>query len=193
MTVIHIEAVCLCFFLLLLFGNLTLICKARLLGEKAPMLLGIAPMIVQSDSMYPEICSGDLVFIKKAGIDEITEGDVVSFYDPMWDGSGIVTHRVETVITAEGVRTLQTKGDANDSADLLPVTEDRLIGVLAFRLKGLVRIALLFQSTSAIIVVTAVSLSLVLWAVFAHGHSRKPRGTAQIKRGRTQHDKKETV
>ena len=193
MTVIHIEAVCLCFFLLILLGNLTLICKARLRGEKAPMLFGIAPMIVQSDSMYPELCSGDLVFIKKAEIGEISEGEVVSFYDPTWEGSGIVTHRVEAVIITDGVRTLRTKGDSNDSADLLPVTEDRLIGVLAFRLKGLGRIALLLQSAPAVIVVTAVSVIFVLWAVFARGHSRKPRRTAQIKRGRIQHDKKETI
>lgn len=92
----------------------------------APRLLARAldtahPMAaVTSESMYPTLKRGDLVFIR--GVDkpeDLNVGDIIAFEDP----SGFAIHRI---VELEG-SLITTKGDANQDADQ-PIVFDDVIG-----------------------------------------------------------------
>lgn len=74
---------------------------------------------ITSNSMWPELRRGDLVFITAAGRDEIEPGSVVVYNQ----GATFIIHRV--VETRD--KTVVTKGDANVSTDR-PVPYEKIVG-----------------------------------------------------------------
>lgn len=85
---------------------------------------------VVTGSMEPELPVGTLLVCTKTDIDDIQEGDIICFRsrDPAIAGK-IITHRVITVAQdSYGQRMLETKGDANLSADGEFVWASNLIG-----------------------------------------------------------------
>ena len=133
--------------------NCTLIIKSYTNKDQVPSISGIFPMIILTDSMYPEFESGDLIICNTAEPEEIKIGDVICFYDPEGNGTATVTHRVQEVITDdEGNLAWITKGDANNTEDLPTVPAKNLIGVYKTRLKGLGNVAMFMQTTQGLII-----------------------------------------
>lgn len=133
--------------------NCTLIIKSYTNKDQVPSISGIFPMIILTDSMYPEFESGDLIICNTAEPEEIKVGDVICFYDPEGNGTATVTHRVQEVITDdEGNLAWITKGDANNTEDLPTVPAKNLIGVYKTRLKGLGNVAMFMQTTQGLII-----------------------------------------
>lgn len=91
-----------------------------------PRLFGYQIYTVISGSMEPEIPLGSLVYVKSVDPETVAEGDVIAYYGST-DGS-IITHRV--VYNQTVVKSFVTKGDANDTEDMVPVEYERLIGVV---------------------------------------------------------------
>ena len=58
--------------------NVTLIAKSYINSEKVPSIGGILPLIVLTDSMYPEIHSGDLIICHTEDAENVKEGDIIS-------------------------------------------------------------------------------------------------------------------
>lgn len=103
---------------------------------------GHEPFIVQSASMEPVIHTGSLVFIDRND-KEVEAGDIITFTiganEQIETGNGIykqaeagktVTHRL---IWIDG-DDLYTKGDANNTADLIPVQKSRVVGTYMFQI-----------------------------------------------------------
>ena len=133
--------------------NCTLIIKSYTNKDQVPSISGIFPMIILTDSMYPEFESGDLIICNTAEPEEIKVGDVICFYDPAGNGTATVTHRVQEVVTDdEGNLAWITKGDANNTEDLPTVPAKNLIGVYKTRLKGLGNVAMFMQTTQGLII-----------------------------------------
>ena len=133
--------------------NCTLIIKSYTNKDQVPSISGIFPMIILTDSMYPEFESGDLIICNTAEPEEIKVGDVICFYDPEGNGTATVTHRVQEAITDdEGNLAWITKGDANNTEDLPTVPAKNLIGVYKTRLKGLGNVAMFMQTTQGLII-----------------------------------------
>ena len=133
--------------------NCTLIIKSYTNKDQVPSISGIFPMIILTDSMYPEFESGDLIICNTAEPEEIKVGDVICFYDPEGNGTATVTHRVQEVVTDdEGNLAWITKGDANNTEDLPTVPAKNLIGVYNTRLKGLGNVAMFMQTTQGLII-----------------------------------------
>ncbi len=133
--------------------NCTLIIKSYTNKDQVPSISGIFPMIILTDSMYPEFESGDLIICNTAEPEEIKVGDVICFYDPEGNGTATVTHRVQEVVTDdEGNLAWITKGDANNTEDLPTVPAKNLIGVYKTRLKGLGNVAMFMQTTQGLII-----------------------------------------
>lgn len=79
----------LCVILLpVLIINITLIIRSLVHQDEVPSVGGIFPLIVLTDSMYPEIQSGDLIICRTEEPENI--GDVIAFFDPAGNGSSIV-------------------------------------------------------------------------------------------------------
>ena len=91
---------------------------------------GFSLFRVVTGSMEPELPVGSLLLCKKTPISEIEEGDIVCFVSRSPEMMGkVITHRVITIYDDQaGGILLETKGDANLSADGELVTANNLIG-----------------------------------------------------------------
>ena len=135
----------------ILIINLTLIAKSYINKDEVPSLAGVFPMIVLTDSMYPEIAAGDLIICNTTEAEDIIEGDVISFFDPMGSGTAVVTHRVLEVIDEDGELSFRTKGDNNNAEDQVLVPADNLVGIYRSRIPGLGNVAMFMQTTPGLI------------------------------------------
>lgn len=142
----------LCIILLpILIINLTLIAKSYINEDEVPSLGGVFPMIVLTDSMYPEISAGDLIICNTLEPQEVRVDDVISFFDPMGSGTSVVTHRVLEVIEEDGQLSYRTKGDNNNAEDQVLVPEKNLVGIYRSRIPGLGNVAMFMQTTPGLI------------------------------------------
>ena len=145
----------------ILIFNLTLIVKSLVKPEEVPDAAGFMPLIVLTDSMYPDIKSGDLIICKTIDAEEVRTGDVISFFDPAGSGTSIVTHRVVEVKNDGGL-SFTTKGDANNVADEMPVPAEKLVGVYKTRIPGAGNIAMFMQTTPGLLVCVLLPLVLLV-------------------------------
>ena len=161
--VLTIIGIILCLILLpILIINVTLIAKSYIHADEVPSVGGKFPMIVLTDSMYPMIESGDLIICNTAEAEEIAEGDVISFYDPMGNGVSVVTHRVLEIVNENGEVSFRTKGDNNNAEDQALVPADSLIGIYQTRIPKVGHVAMFMQTTTGLIVCVVLPIVLLV-------------------------------
>lgn len=136
----------------ILIINITLIVRSYLQPDKVPDVAGVLPLIVLTDSMYPEIQSGDLIICRTTEPEKVKEGDVIAFFDPAGSGTSVVTHRVVEVLHTESGLSWRTRGDANNVEDTAPVPAANLVGVYRTRVPGAGNVAMFMQTTQGLIV-----------------------------------------
>jgi len=146
----------------ILIINLTFIYKSYADANQVPKISGYCPLIVLSDSMYPEIQSGDLIICQNVKVEDIKIGDIISFFDPNGNSTSIVTHRVIDIINENGITRFQTKGDANNTKDNFFVVGEDIVGIYQMRISGAGNVAMFMQSTSGLITCVVVPLLLLL-------------------------------
>ncbi|MEL7974888.1 signal peptidase I [Isoptericola sp. F-RaC21] len=113
---------------------------ALLLVVVVPRLGGATPYGVATGSMRPAFDVGTLVVVRPVDVTEITTGQVVTYQLRSGDPT-VVTHRVVGLgSTADGERTLVTRGDANEVADPRPVRAVQVRGVLWYAVPQLGRV-----------------------------------------------------
>lgn len=145
----------------MLIINCTLIIKSFVNEDEVPDFAGVVPLIVLTDSMFPDIKSGDLIFTKTADADEVKVGDTISFTDPAGNGTSIVTHQVIEIYEEDGVTYFRTKGINNNTEDRLSVPESKLIGIYTgIRLAGAGNVALFMQTLPGLIICVVVPILL---------------------------------
>ncbi|SER95779.1 signal peptidase I [Lachnobacterium bovis] len=91
-----------------------------------PKALGYEEFAVLSGSMRPKLEVGTLVYTKEEKMENLKEGDIISFRIAE---DTVVTHRINKV-NDDG--TFITKGDANNIADGSKVMKQNIIGKYAF-------------------------------------------------------------
>ena len=146
----------------ILIINVTLIVKSYTNEDDVPSIGGYFPLIVLTDSMYPEIKSGDLILCNKVEAQDIADGDVISFYDPMGNGTSVVTHRVLEIVNENGEISFRTKGDNNNAEDQMPVPAESLIGIYQSRIPVVGNIAMFMQTTTGLIVCVVLPIVLLV-------------------------------
>ncbi len=142
--------------------NLTLIIKSYTNTEDVPDIGGYMPMIVLTDSMYPEIESGDLIICHTIAAEDVKVDDVITFFDPAGNGTSIVTHRVIEIIEEDGTIKFRTKGDFNNTEDKVLVEAEDLVGIYQSRIAGAGKIAMFMQSTAGLIVCVVLPIILII-------------------------------
>ncbi|MBQ9784660.1 MAG: signal peptidase I [Clostridia bacterium] len=162
--ILTIVGIVLCVILVpILIINCTLIVKSFINKDEVPNFGGVMPLIVLTDSMYPDIKSGDMIFCRTVEADDVKKGDVISFFDPAGDGNAVVTHKVIEIIERDGERYFRTKGINNNTADDMLVSEDDLVGrYTGVRLAGAGNVALFMQTVPGLIVCVFVPLLLLI-------------------------------
>ena len=127
---------------LLLFMISVIICNLYFLVEKLvykenhPSIFGYSIAVVVSGSMADAINIDDLVVIHQD--DHYDMGDIITYES----GKSLVTHRIVGK-TTEG---FQTRGDANNIADINPVKEDQILGKVVKVVPGVGKVLYFFQS-----------------------------------------------
>ena len=175
--ILFIIGTILCIILLpILIINLTLIVKSYTNADEVPSVGGYFPMIVLTDSMDPEIQSGDLIFCHTVEAEAVQVGDIISFYDPMGNGSTVVTHRVMEIKDEGTGRSFITKGDNNNTEDQMPVQAEDVIGLYKRRIAGAGNIAMFMQTTPGLIVCVILPILLLIgWDVLRRKKYEKAR------------------
>ena len=145
----------------ILIVNCTLIIKSFINKDEVPSFGGVLPLIVLTDSMYPDIKSGDLIICKEIDPEEIEVGDVISFYDPAGNGTAVVTHKVIDILEEDGKRSFRTKGINNNTEDKLPVSADKVIAEYSgIRIPAAGNVAIFMQTTAGLIICVVVPIVL---------------------------------
>jgi signal peptidase len=147
-------------FAIILLFNTVLIVQSVIDENKVPDVFGYFPLVVLSDSMNPTLQSGDLAVYQKKTADNVSEGDVVAFYDPDGSGETIVTHRI--VQKEDGESGFRTKGDANNTEDTSLVPDENVVGVFKFRIPKLGNAVLFLQTTKGMLVCIVIPLFLIM-------------------------------
>ncbi len=161
--VMTIVGIILCIILVpILIVNITLIIRSHTNPGKVPNFGSVVPLIVLTDSMYPNIQSGDLIICNTLEAEEVNEGDVIAFFDPAGNGSSVVTHRVIEVTEENGVIAWRTQGDANNTPDSSLVPADNLVGRYKLRIAGAGNVAMFMQTTQGLIVCVVLPIILLV-------------------------------
>jgi len=170
--------------------NMTLVIKSYVNKDEVPTVFGMAPMVVQSNSMYPLIEVDDLIITKKISADKIVAGTqdaeipgTVVAYLLRKDGKEvIITHRVVEITAAEdGARQFVTQGDANNTPDDAKVREGQVVGGYFLRIKGAGRIAMFMKEPIGMVLFVGLPLGLfVLYDAIRRAlYSKKQRKMEQ--------------
>ena len=144
----------------ILVVNVTLIVKSFVNEDEVPGIGGYSPLFVLTDSMYPEIESGDLIICKAIDPAEIKVGDVISFFDPEGNGTSVVTHKVIEILNKDGALSFRTQGTNNNTPDALPVPAENLVGIYQFRVPGSGSVAMFLQTTPGLLVCIVLPIGL---------------------------------
>ena len=153
-------SVILCIILIL---NITLIVKSYTNKDEVPSIGGFTPMVVLTESMKPNINSGDLVITTKEEPKNIKVGDIITFFDPAGDGTSTTTHRVVEIKTEDGILMFYTKGDANNANDRLPVEQDAIIGKYHSKIPYVGNITMFLSTSNGLIVCVVIPMLLLFF------------------------------
>jgi signal peptidase len=121
-----------------------------------------ASYVVLTASMTPAIAPGDVVIVDSVPARDIAVGDVIVFEQQAGDAIPI-THRVIGVErSADTPPAFQTKGDANEDADLAAVTPDRLIGRVVFSIPLIGHVVQFVGTPAGFVALVVVPLGLLV-------------------------------
>lgn len=129
-----------------------------------PRLMGYQIYSVVTGSMEPEIPVGSMVYVKSVNPKELKEKDVVAFYGGR-DTNAIITHRV--VKNNEISGQITTKGDANKTEDMNPVSYSDVIGIVEHTIPKAGALAQAFTSTEGKIAAAGMVGGAVVFHVIA--------------------------
>ena len=163
--VLTIVGIVMCVILVpMLILNITLLAKGFFNKDEVPSFAGVMPLIVLTDSMYPQIESGDLIICKTIEAEDVEVGDVISFFDPAGNGTSVVTHQVLEIVAGEdGSLSFRTKGINNNTEDkkLVPA-ENVFAEYTGVRIAGGGDVALFMQSSTGLLVCVILPIILLV-------------------------------
>ena len=115
--------------------------------EENTHILGIYMFNIVSESMEPTFYKDDLVVVKKCKLEELHEGDIITFKQD----DRIISHRIVKITKEKRERKLITKGDNNDIPDKDMVEIQNVYGKVLFSIKELGKIVHYIQNVRGFI------------------------------------------
>lgn len=123
-------------------------------------LAGFTPMIVETDSMAPTFSAGDLILIRKTDPASLKEGDIITFHTIIENQYALNTHRIDSIIEQNGMRSYITKGDNNDIPDTHVIADGDIVGTYVGKVSGLGKVMKFLSSSVGFLVVIVLPLLL---------------------------------
>ena len=131
------------------------------LGRVLP-LTGRTTLVVAGGSMEPAISLGSAIVVEPVDPDALAVGDVVSLRSGL--GRAIFTHRIIRVVVHDGTTWVETKGDANATADPSLTPASQIIGRASVTIPNAGYLIALISSLHGIVFVISLGLVLLLGA-----------------------------
>lgn len=126
-------------------------------GNGVPSIFGIRIFSIQTESMYPTLLPGDLIFdtgVKDPG--ELRNGDIITYWTVINGERVLNTHRIHEIYDGGGYLIFSTKGDNNTIADPLTVHESEIVGQYKFRLGGIGKVFDYLQTSTGFLIVIVI-------------------------------------
>ena len=130
-------------------------------GNGVPSVFGIRIFSIQTDSMYPTLLPGDLIFdtgVKDPG--ELRQGDIVTYWTIINGERVLNTHTIHEIYDGGGYLIFETKGDNNTAVDALTVHESEIVGKYSFRVSGLGKVFDYLQTSTGFLIVVVIPVFL---------------------------------
>lgn len=128
-----------------------------IISSNSSIFAGYQSYLVQSGSMEPAIMTGDIVIIHKQN--EYIKNDVVTFKDK--EGR-TVTHRIIKIDQTDGNQILSTKGDANRSEDSDTISQEQIVGKVAFVIPKIGYLVAFSKSLPGLIIMVLIPAGLFI-------------------------------
>lgn len=131
-------------------------------GNGVPNIFGVRILSIQTESMYPTLKPGDMIFdaaVKDTSALEV--GDIITYWTVI-DGERVLnTHRISEIYDGGGYLIFETKGDNNTVADSLTVHESEIIGQWkGAKIGGLGKVFDYLQTSTGFLVVVVIPVAL---------------------------------
>ena len=130
-------------------------------GNGVPSILGVRMFSIQTESMYPTLLPGDLIFdtaVKDTS--ELRPGDIITYWTVINGERVLNTHRIEQIYDGGGYLIFSTKGDNNTTADPLTVHESEIVGKYSFRVESLGKFFDYLQTSTGFLIVVVIPVFL---------------------------------
>lgn len=131
-------------------------------GNGVPSIFGLRVMSIQTESMYPTMKPGDLIFdtaVKDTS--ELKIGDIITYWTVI-DGERVLnTHRITEIYDGGGYLIFQTKGDNNTIEDSLTVHESEIVGQYnGMKIAGLGKLFDYLQTSTGFLIVVVIPVAI---------------------------------
>ena len=131
-------------------------------GNGVPSVFGIRMFSIQTESMYPVLMPGDLIF--DVAVDdpgELRQGDIITYWTVINGERVLNTHTIYGIYDGDGFLIFETKGEKNTAVDALTVHESEIVGKYSgVRVPGLGKVFDYLQSPTGFLVVIVVPVFL---------------------------------
>ena len=129
--------------------------------QSVSRILGYTPMTVESNSMKPTFCKGDLIFIKKCDTSKLKEGDIITFHTIIDNQYALNTHRIQKIDEVNGVRSYTTIGDNNNGvADQHVISDGDIVGKYVGHISNLGKVMSFLSSSMGFLIVIVLPMLL---------------------------------
>ena len=130
-------------------------------GNGVPSILGIRMFSIQTDSMYPTLLPGDLIFDTAVGdTSDLRPGDIITYWTVINGERVLNTHRINEIYDGGGYLIFSTKGDSSTSVDALTVHESEVVGKYSFRVAGVGKVFDYLQTSTGFLIVVVIPVFL---------------------------------
>lgn len=144
---------------LLLIVNLVMLYEHKRAPNEIVSFLGNSFFNIVSNSMEPTINEDDVIMIKEVTIEEIQEGDIITFKK---QDETIVTHRIVEMLDTQNGRIYITKGDNNKEEDREPIEFSQIYGKYVFKINKAGKLVEKLQKSNGIISAVIIVLIIVV-------------------------------
>ena len=121
---------------------------------------GIKLLVVKSGSMEPTIKTGSLVIDKSQT--EYQIGEIVTFRN-LDHPNETLTHRIVSEDIQDDLKLFTTKGDANEDADALTLSQDKILGRVVFQLPYLGYLVAFTRTWPGVIILIIIPATIIIY------------------------------
>ena len=120
---------------------------------------------IVSESMKPTINKDDIIVVKKVSIEDLKEGDIITFHYE----NRVISHRISK-IDIGNQKNIHTKGDNNESEDTFIIDNNQIYGKVILKIPKLAEYIQYLQKGKGFI---NVLLSIIIIYIFYNYKSEK--------------------